>query len=101
MEKSVSAMQVRKNLGQLLEEAYYRGDTFIIQRATKPMAALVPIEQYEQWQLRREQFFALIDQVQEQTRLEPVEELEEVIAEAVAASKEIERKTALPEIEET
>jgi prevent-host-death family protein len=98
MEKRVSAMQARKSLGRLLEETYYRGDVFIIQRAAKPMAALVPLEQYRQWQLRREQFFALIDQVQERTRQIPVDELEAAIAEAVdfvkqadaAASYEIE-----------
>jgi prevent-host-death family protein len=101
MEKRVSAMQVRKNLGQLLEKAYYRGDTFIIQRAAKPMAVLIPIEQYEQWQLRREQFFALIDQVQERTCLEPIEELEDVIAEAVESSKQVERGTEPSKTKET
>jgi len=87
MEKKVSAMEARRNLGRLLEETYYRGDVFIIQRAAKSMAVMVPLEQYRQWQLRREKFFALIDQVQERTRQVPVTELEEVIAEAVESAK--------------
>jgi prevent-host-death family protein len=87
MEKKISAMEARKNFGRLLEETYYRGDVFVIQRAAKPMAVLVPLEQYRQWQLRREQFFALIDQVQERTRQVPAAELEETIAEAVEAVK--------------
>jgi prevent-host-death family protein len=90
MEKRVSAMEARRNLGRLLEEAYYRGDVFIIQRATKPMAVLVPLAQYEQWQLRREQFFARIDRVQEQTGQEPTTELEDAIAEAVTSAKQVE-----------
>ncbi len=53
MESVVSAMEARRNLGRLLEEAHYRGDVFIIQRATKPMAVLVPLAQYRQWQLQR------------------------------------------------
>ncbi len=86
MEKTISATEARRNLGRLLDQAHDRGDVFIIQRATKPMAALVPLEQYRQWQLRREQTFALIDQVQERTRQVPVAELEETIAEAVDAA---------------
>ena len=87
MEKIISAMEARRNFGRLLEETYYRGDVFIIQRATKPMAVLVPLEQYRKWQLEREQLFARIDQVQERTRPIPVAELEETIAEAVEAVK--------------
>ncbi len=90
MEKTISAMEARKNFGQLLEEAYYRGNVFVIQRAAKPMAALVPVAQYHQWQIERERFFALIDQVQERTRQVPVTELEEAIAEAVEAAKQAE-----------
>ena len=87
MQKKVSAMEVRRNLGRLLEETYYRGDVFIIERAEKPMAALVPLEQYRQWQMERDKLFALIDQVQTRTREVPVTELEETIAEAVAAAQ--------------
>lgn len=89
MEKRISAMEARRNLGRLLEETYYRGDVFIIQRATKPMAVLVPLAQYEQWQLRREQFFARIDQVQERTGQEQTEELKDAISEAVASAKQV------------
>jgi prevent-host-death family protein len=101
MESVIGAMEARRNLGRLLEETYYRGDVFIIQRATKPMAVLVPLAQYRQWQMRREQFFALIDQVQERTRQEPVTKLEDAIAEAVAAAKQAERGVANPEARES
>jgi prevent-host-death family protein len=80
-------MEARRNLGRLLEETYYRGDVFIIERAEKPMAALVPLEQYRQWQMERDKLFALIDQVQTRTREVPVTELEETIAEAIAAAR--------------
>jgi len=89
MEKTINAMDARRNFGQMLEETYYRGDVFVIRRAAKPMAALVPLEQYNQWKLRREQFFALIDQVQERTRQIPPDELEKSISEATEAAKMI------------
>ena len=87
MEKVINAVAARQNLGQMLEEAYYQGNSFIIERANRPMAAVIPIEQYRQWQMRREQFFALIDQVQECTRQTPVTELAEAITAAVSATK--------------
>ena len=63
MRKTVTAMRARGNLGQILEEVYYRGDQFIIERSGKPMAAVVPVEQYEQWRKEREEFFALVDEM--------------------------------------
>ncbi len=90
MEKVISAMTARRNLGQILEKAFYKGDSFIIERAGKPMAAVVPIEQYRQWQRERDQIFAMIDEVQQRTRQIPVEELEADIEAAVNAAKAVE-----------
>lgn len=47
MVKNISALAARKNFGQLLEEAYYRGDNIIIERAGKPMAVLVSVSDFE------------------------------------------------------
>jgi prevent-host-death family protein len=40
--RSVSALEVRKHFGQLLDEAA-RGERVIIERAGQPIAALVPL----------------------------------------------------------
>ena len=45
--RSVDAVDLRKNLGQYVNEAYYRGDEFVIKRAGKPVAALVPLADLE------------------------------------------------------
>jgi len=45
--KSVDAVVLRKNLGQYVNETFYRGDEFIIKRAGKPVAALVPLKNLE------------------------------------------------------
>jgi prevent-host-death family protein len=47
MVKKMNALKARKNLGQLLEEVYYKGDQYVIERAGRPMAAVVPV-----WQLQ-------------------------------------------------
>ncbi|MBT8334071.1 MAG: type II toxin-antitoxin system Phd/YefM family antitoxin [Deltaproteobacteria bacterium] len=44
MAKTITAMHARKNFGQLLNEVSLLHESFIIQRANKPMAALVPID---------------------------------------------------------
>jgi antitoxin (DNA-binding transcriptional repressor) of toxin-antitoxin stability system len=41
--KTINAMKARQTFGQMLEEVYYKGDLFVIERAGKPMAALVPL----------------------------------------------------------
>lgn len=87
MRKTVSAMRARGNLGQILEEVYYRGDQYIIERSGKPMAAVVPVEQYEQWQKEREAFFALVDQVRGRKRGVRPEVIEEDVAAARRAAR--------------
>ena len=56
MLKKISAMKARQNLGQLLNEVSIRGDSYVIERAGKPLAALVDIESFQQ--LQGEQNFA-------------------------------------------
>ncbi len=41
--RSVSALDVRKHFGRILDEAS-KGERFVIQRAGQPIAALVPLE---------------------------------------------------------
>ncbi|MEW6368406.1 MAG: type II toxin-antitoxin system Phd/YefM family antitoxin [Acidobacteriota bacterium] len=87
MEKTISAVSARENFGTLIDEAYYRGDAIIIERAGKAMAAVVSIDQYHQWQMRREEFFAMVDQVQRRTKRMDGAELEGAIREAVSAAR--------------
>ena len=55
--RSVDSVVLRKNLGQYVNEAYYRGDEFIIKRAGKPIAALVPLMDLEKLTALREAGF--------------------------------------------
>jgi prevent-host-death family protein len=81
--KKVNALKARQQLGQLLEEVYYRGDQYIIERAGKPMAAVVPVWFIDEWQKRRERFFAMIDDVHARNADVPPDIIEREIAEAV------------------
>src|SRR5437762_13808494 len=45
--KVIPAFKARQNFGQLLEEARYRGYRFVVERAGKPMAVVLGIEEWE------------------------------------------------------
>jgi prevent-host-death family protein len=95
MVKRVNALKTRKNLGQLLEEVYYRGDQYIIERAGRPMAAIVPVWQLEEWQKRRERFFGMVDELwkkNQRTKLAAIESEVEEAVKAVRAKKTVRRK---------
>jgi prevent-host-death family protein len=82
MAKKTTAIRARRKFGQLLEEAFYRGDEFIIERAGKPMAVLIPIQEFERWQKQREKAFAVFDEVRSRTKAKP-EEVKKNVAEAI------------------
>jgi prevent-host-death family protein len=88
-----SRVKARKNLGELLEEVYYRGDQYIIERAGKPMAAVVPLSQLEAWQEQREAFFRSIDAVQQKNQATKPETIEQEVEEAVKSTRKSRRKS--------
>ena len=48
MKETVTTIEVRQRLGDLLNRVDLRHDQFIIERKGKPLAALVPVEKLEQ-----------------------------------------------------
>ena len=47
MQREATAMNVRQNLGELLNEVQYRHDSIVITKAGKPVAAMVDMATYE------------------------------------------------------
>ena len=92
VEKTISALDARRKLGQVLEEVFYQGNQFIVERAGKPMAVVVPVSQYRQWKERREQFFAMIDEVRERNKDILSEVIEAEVEEAVQAVRNEKRQ---------
>jgi len=66
--KTINALKARQNFGQMIEEVYYRGDQFIIERAGKPMAAVVPLWQLEELQKHQGRANAGHDTIKEHKR---------------------------------
>ena len=45
--RTINAGKARMNLGQMLDEVFYKGEQFIIERDGRPMAAVIPLSQLE------------------------------------------------------
>ena len=83
MKRTVTALDARRRLGELLESVYLRGDEVIIERAGKPMAVVIPAERYEILEQSRKRLFEMIDQVHEHNRDVPSTVIDEEVDEAV------------------
>jgi antitoxin (DNA-binding transcriptional repressor) of toxin-antitoxin stability system len=68
MTRTINATRARQNLGVLLTEVFAKNDQFIIERNGRPMAAIIPVWQFEQWNVKREAFFGMISKVRYRNR---------------------------------
>ena len=48
MTEKITTLEVRQRLGDILNRIALRNDQFIIERKGKPLAAVVPVERFEQ-----------------------------------------------------
>jgi prevent-host-death family protein len=84
MEKTIAAYEARRKFGQLIEEAFYRKDNFVVERSGRPMAVIVPIDAYARWKrLAKERVFAMLEEVWRRTENVPGEVLEAEIDQAL------------------
>ena len=84
MRKEISAAELHRKLGECLEGVYHNGDRLIIKRADTPLAAIVPIEVYEEMLQQREQAFSVLDRIWEKVPAITEEESHTDIERAIA-----------------
>jgi prevent-host-death family protein len=87
MVKRLSALQARQNLGQIMNEVSIKGDDYIIERAGKPLVAIVSMEKYRMIQEERENALAALNEVWDKMRGEDPNKIERAIEEAVKAAR--------------
>ncbi len=63
--KVLDTNSVRDRLGEILDEAHYQGNEFVIQRRGKPLAAIIPYSTYEQMEKRRQNAFRVFHEIWE------------------------------------
>jgi prevent-host-death family protein len=84
MERAIGAVEVGQSFGQILDGVAARGDRVLVEREGEPVAAVVPIEVYNQWKRSRADFFERMRQASAHADLTP-DEADRLAAEAVAA----------------
>ena len=80
-------MTVRQNLGELLNEVQYRGDSVVITKGGKPVAAIVGRALHERIRRVREGFGRMLDGLSEAGKKAPVSAVGSLVAEGVAQSR--------------
>lgn len=83
MLKRISTLEIRQNLGAILNRVSLRDDQYIIERKGEPLAAVVPVWQLEKWQNEKEMFFGMIDKVRQRNKKVPLSVVEKEVSEAI------------------
>ncbi len=87
MLKRITALKARQNLGQLMNEVAIKEDDYIIERAGKPLVAVIPIEKYRRFEEEKKGFFEWVDEVRRRTKDIDPREIDAAVSEAVGAVK--------------
>ncbi len=87
MYKTISALKARQNLGQVMNEVAIKGDDYVIERAGKPLVAVIPIEKYQSLQQEMGEFFESLAKVRASLRREDERNMDELVREAVRSCR--------------
>lgn len=88
MTKELTALKVRGNLGEILEKVYYRGDEYIIKRGKKPMAVLIPLDEFENYKKQREKDMKVFDRIRAKAKAYSPKEIEADVEHAIKAVRQ-------------
>ena len=83
MKRTISAVEARQNLGDVLSGVLYRNDEVVIERAGRPVAAVVSMRLYERIVRQRNEMLDLIEKAQSVNADLSEEEVERIAIEAV------------------
>lgn len=84
LEKTVPAFTARRHFGKILQGVAAQCDRVVVERHGEPIAAVVPMEVYRQWQRSRQAFFDRIRAVADGANLAE-DEAAELVDAAITA----------------
>lgn len=82
-------MKARQNFGQVMNEVSLKGDDYIIERAGKPLVAIISMEKYRMLQKEREEAFSALDKIWGKMKSEKPEVIEKTIDEALRSARNV------------
>lgn len=92
----VGAREAREKFADLIGRVHYGGEVVIVERSSRPMVAMIPMEMYMQMDIARERDFEVIDRFRHDAPDLPQEEVETDVAEAIAAVRAARRAEGKP-----
>lgn len=88
MVKTISAIKARQNLGLVMNEVALKEDEYIVERAGKPLVAIISIDQYESMKRERAEFFEMVAEIQQEARKTVDGRVDAEIGEAVQSYRQ-------------
>ena len=85
MIKKLPALKARQNLGQVMNEVALRGDEYIVERAGKPLVAIISMDKYKMLEKDRMSALEAVNDIWDKMREENPQAIEDTIDKAVKA----------------
>ncbi|MCC6300188.1 MAG: type II toxin-antitoxin system Phd/YefM family antitoxin [Anaerolineales bacterium] len=79
----IGARDLRQKFAEVLGKVGFGGDVAVVERSGKPMAAIIPIEMYQQLVAERDARFEIVDKIRNAQKDRPLEEIEKDVNEAI------------------
>ena len=83
----IGARDLRQKFAEILGKVGFGGDVAVVERSGKPMAAIIPIEMYQQLVAEREARFQIIEKIQNVQEARPLEEIEQDVNAAIKRAR--------------
>ena len=94
MKQTISSLDARRDLDELIEGVCHKSDEVVIERAGKAVAVVISTDRYEAMERSRERMFSMMDEVHRRNADVPPEVLEAEVAEALDAVRRQSAPTA-------
>lgn len=76
MKRKISTIDIRHNLGEILDRVALRHDEYVIERKGKPLAALVPVDRLERMEeAARTHLLSVLDRLESKLTAEEADTL--------------------------
>ncbi len=92
MEKKVPALKARQTLGEIMNAVALRGDDYVIERAGKPMVALISMGKYGVLKSNRDKLKKSVTRFHQLMADTESEEMEALIGEAIKNTRNTVKK---------
>ncbi len=83
----IGARDLRQKISEILGKVGFGGDVAVVERSGKPMAAIIPIEMYQQLVAEREARFQIVEKIRNAQKDRPLEEIEKDVNEAIQRAR--------------